>query len=200
MRLALTALTSAGLLVTAIGVAAPVLAQDVAGLVAYRADNRAGTASAADVIAQMIAERSESTLVRERAASLRPDAGFEVGAAELLADIGANRFVDRVGSGGGVVPAAVSVAPAVQRAPAPAPAPVPAPAPAVTQPAPTPAPAPAVNQPAPARAPAPTPVTTQPAPSPAPSPTAPQRNWGVGPQPITDPGGGGQGGGGGGWS
>ena len=52
---------------------APVQAQTVDELVTYRPDNRTGSAAAAAVIAEMIAERSQSAAVRSRARSLAPE-------------------------------------------------------------------------------------------------------------------------------
>jgi hypothetical protein len=51
-----------------VALALPSAAQDVSGLITYRPDNRASGATMA--IAEMIAERSESTSVRGRARSI----------------------------------------------------------------------------------------------------------------------------------
>lgn len=173
--------------------AMPAAAQSVGELVAFRADNQSGSAQAAAVIAELIAERSNSAAVRQRARSGSSTGSLTVGSGEVLADIGAYRFIDELPL---VQP--VSATPSVAPArPAPlAPAPAPAPAPVAT-PAPTPAPAPA-----PAPAPSVQPVAaTEPVATERLS--TPGRNWGVGPTATTDQGGsnsGGGGGGGGGWN
>jgi hypothetical protein len=86
-------------------IALPAAAQDVSELVTYRPENRAGTAAAAAVIAEMIAERSQSAVVRDRARSMSPQGAFNVGTEELLIDIGAYAFVDP--AGGAVMPVAL---------------------------------------------------------------------------------------------
>lgn len=191
---------AAGLALAILALGGPAVAQDVSGLVAYRSSNSSGSTQAARVIADMIAERSQSQAVRERAQALRPTGAFSVGPDELLADIGAYRFIDQL-------PAVQPVAATPSVAPAAAPARTPRPAPA-----PTPAPAPVVApQAAPAPAPAPAPVVAaSPPPAASTVPVAEERqstqgrNWGVGATPTTDQGGsnsgGGGGGGGGGWN
>ena len=201
--------TSRLLTVTALAtlLATPLSAQTVEELVTFRPDNRAGSVAAAAVIAEMIAERSESATVRGRARSMAPEGALTLGADELLMDIGAHAFIgaiSRVGSGnGGVVPAALpSPTRPVEPSPAPAVEPVARPAaPAAAQPAARPAPS------------APTTTATSTASSPAPA-TPQRRNWGLsdefsgemrdrGGSPSSGGGGGGgggSGGGGGGWN
>jgi hypothetical protein len=177
----------------------PTAAQEIDRLVTYRPDNRAGSPAAASVIAEMIAERSESAAVRSRARSIAPEGALTVGADELLMDIGAHAHVARITGGGSVVP--VAVAPA---APVPQPARPTPPTAAETAVAPPAAPA------APPVLAAPTP-TAPPAVAATPTPTAsaaPQRrqNWGISDSfsgEMQDRGGGagsGGGGGGGGWN
>lgn len=195
--------TSRLLAVTALAtlLATPLQAQTVEELVTFRSDNRAGSAAAAAVIAEMIAERSESTAVRNRARSMAPEGALNLGADELLMDIGAHAFIGAisgVGSGSSaVVPAALS----------PPTRPVePIPAPVIERREQPPAP-PAAQ---PAAIPAPTAVPTSTAAAPA---TPPRRNWGVSDDFSGDMrdlggsqsgggsrGGGGGGGGGGGWN
>lgn len=167
--------------------AMPAAAQSVGELVAFRADNQSGSAQAAAVIAELIAERSNSAAVRQRARSGSSTGSLTVGSGEVLADIGAYRFIDELPL---VQPVSAppSVAPARPAPLAPAPAPVATPAPT---PAPAPAPAPSVQPVA-----ATEPVATE-------RLSTPGRNWGVGPTATTDQGGsnsGGGGGGGGGWN
>jgi hypothetical protein len=183
---------AAGLALAILALGEPAMAQDVSGLVAYRSSNSSGSTEAARVIADMIAERSQSQAVRERAQALRPTGAFSVGPDELLADIGAYRFIDQLPAVQPVA-AAPSVAPIRTSRPAPAPAPAP-----VATPAPVPAPAPA-----PAVAPTPPPAATAVVPVVEERQRSQGRNWGVGPTATTDQGGsnsGGGGGGGGGWN
>ena len=171
----------------------PVMAQEIDRLVAFRPENRAGSAAAATVIAEMIAERSESMAVRSRARAMAPQGSLALGADELLMDIGAHAFIGSITGGGAVVP--VAVAP-VTRPAAPAKAPV-----VQTVVVPTPAPAPAPASVA-------TPVSATPAATPAATPTGPrpQQNWGVTPtfsgemRDLGGDGGSSGGGGGGGWN
>jgi hypothetical protein len=185
----------AGAAVIAFG--APTSAQDVGSLVTYRSENRAGSPAAAAVIAEMIAERSESAAVRSRARSMAPQGALQLGAEELLADIGAYTFVGAV-TGSRAAPIAPAVTPAalpaapVVRAPA---------APPIAAPAPATAAAPASAPGAGARPPAAAPATAQPV-AVAPSPQQRTQNWGVS---DTFSGemrdlGGTDGGGGGGWN
>ncbi len=189
---------AAALALAVLALGGPAMAQNVSELVTYRSGNDSGSDAAARVIAEMIAERSQSQAVRERARALRPAGAFSVGPDELLADIGAHRYIDQLPA---VQPvsATPSVAPARTSRPAPAPTPAPAPAPAaVATPAPAPAPAP-VPEPAPSVQPV---AVTEPVTIERQSTSG--RNWGVGPAATTDQGGGnsggGGGGGGGGWN
>lgn len=172
--------------------ALPVMAQEIDRLVTYRPDNRAGSAAAAAVIAEMIAERSESVAVRNRARSIAPEGSLALGADELLMDIGAHAFIGSITGGGAVVP--VAVAPVTQPV-APAPAPV---VETVVVPTPTPVAPPVTATPAAAPAATPAPAATATA-------AQPRRNWGISESfsgEMRDVGGspGGGGGGGGGWN
>ena len=110
--------------------ALPAMAQEIDRLVVFRPDNRAGSADAATVIAEMIAERSESAAVRSRARSIAPQGALTVGADELLMDIGAHAFIGSITGSGSVLPVAV---PPVARPVAPTP-PAATPAAATPQP------------------------------------------------------------------
>ncbi len=164
-----------------VAMAAPAVAQDVSSLVTFRADNRSGSEAAAGVIAELIAERSQSAAVQSRARSLSPRGALELGPTELLLDIGANGYVDSVGLVAPVAQPAVA-RPAVDAQPARV---EPVAAPAVAAPARV-APAPVVA--------APTPVSTPVRPA-----TTSGRNWnaGGGTSAINDRGGNNGGGGGG---
>ena len=175
-------LVSAMALVAAM--ASPAVAQDVGSLVTFRADNRSGSEAAAGVIAELIAERSQSAAVQSRARSLAPSGALELGPTELLLDIGAHGYVNSVGIAAPVAQPAVARLADDKR-----PARVePVAAPAVTAPVQV-APAPAVV--------APTQVST-----PQRSASTSGRNWnaGGGTSAIDDRGGGGDSGGGGGGS
>ena len=85
----------------------PAMAQDVGSLVTFRADNRSGSAAAAEVIAEMIAERSQSAAVQNRARALAPQGTLELGPTELLLDIGAHGHIAAVTNAGAVAQPAV---------------------------------------------------------------------------------------------
>ncbi len=175
--------------------ATPLEAQTVEELVSFRPDNRAGSAAAATVIAEMIAERSQSAAVRSRARSIAPEGSLTVAADELLMDIGAHAFIAAIRGGDS---GAAAVVPAGLTSPTRPVAPPPAP---VVEPIARPAAAPAVQ---PAATPEPTATPTSTAATAAPA-SPPRRNWGISEEfsgSMRDLGGstGGGGGGGGGGS
>ena len=159
-----------------VALALPAAAQDVSGLITYRPDNRAG--DAAMVIAEMIAERSESTAVRDRARSISGDGTLQLTAEEILVEIGAHSMIAGLDSNhvGSNAPVALPVA-----------LPQPAAIPVTTQP-------PEVKR-----------VTVAPsvAPSATPAQQSTRRNWSTGSgfsSAVDDRGGGASAGGGGGGS